>query len=152
MNTKNNKCFMQKIIFCSFLFVLLAVSQAPVFAQTTVNVMLQEWRMMSDKSRIPAGKVKFSVQNRGQETHEIVLLKTNLAYDSIPLQSSGGIDENNAGVLIDELEDISSKTGKSMTVMLKPGNYVLLCNMVEMEQGQKEEHYAMGMRVPLIVE
>lgn len=142
----------KNIITSLFLFVLLTTSQTSVFAQTTVNVMLQEWRMMSDKARVPAGKVKFSVQNRGQETHELVLLKTNMAYDTIPLQKAGGIDENNAGVLVDEIEDITSKSGKSMTVTLSPGNYVLLCNMVEMEEGQLEEHYAMGMRVPLIVE
>ena len=126
---------------------------ASAFAEaTTVNIMLQEWRMMSDKARVPAGKVKFSVQNRGQEVHELVLLKTNMAYDSIPLRKDGGIDEKNAGVLVDELEDITSKSGKSMTVTLAPGNYVLLCNMVEMEDGKLEEHYAMGMRVPLVVE
>ena len=145
MNTK-------KTIVTTFLFVLLASAQTSVFAQTTVNIMLQEWRMMSDKLRIPAGKVKFSVQNRGQETHEVVLLKTNMAYDTIPLIKAGGIDENNVGVLVNEIEDITSKTGKSMTVTLSPGNYVLLCNMVEMEEGELEEHYAMGMRVPLIVE
>ena len=142
----------KKTIIGTFLFVLLATSQTSVFAQTTVNIMLQEWRMMSDKARIPAGKVKFSVQNRGQETHELVLLKTNMAYDSIPLQRKGGIDEDNAGVLVDELEDITSRSGKSMTVTLAPGNYVLLCNMVEMEEGQMEQHYAMGMRIPLVVE
>ena len=145
MNTKN-------ATISTFLFILLTSAQTSAFAQTTVNVMLQEWRMMSDKMRVPAGKVKFSVQNRGKETHELVLLKTNMAYDTIPLQKAGGIDENNAGVLVDEIEDITSKKGKSMTVTLSPGKYVLLCNMVEMEKGQMEEHYAMGMRVPLIVE
>jgi len=142
----------KKHICSALLFTLMAMGNAAAFAQTNVNIMLQEWRMMSDKTHIPAGKVKFSVQNRGQETHELVLLKTNMAYDAIPLQSAGGIDEKNAGVLVDELEDITSKSGKSMTVTLAPGKYVLLCNMVEMEAGKREEHYAMGMRVPLIVE
>lgn len=146
MNINRNK------ITAIFLFAFLISAQTSAFAQTTVNIMLQEWRMMSDKARIPAGEVKFSIQNRGQETHEVVLLKTNLAYDAIPHHSSGGIDENKSGDLIDEIEDITSKSGKSMTVNLKPGNYVLLCNMVEMENGEKEEHYKMGMRLPLIVE
>jgi len=121
-------------------------------ADSTVNVLLQEWRMMSDKARVPSGKIKFSVQNRGRETHELVLIKTDAAYDSIPLKPTGGIDEEKVGVLIDEIENITSKHSKAMTVNLVPGNYVLLCNMVEMEPEGKEEHYAMGMRIPLVVE
>lgn len=130
---------------------LISFASFTTHAESTVHVMLQEWRILTDKQTIPSGPVRISVQNRGQETHELVLLKSDTPYDSFKLHPEGGIDEAKAGTLVDELEDITSRAKKEMRVNLKPGNYVLLCNMVEMEDGEKEQHYAMGMRAPLIV-
>lgn len=135
-----------------FLACILATLSSQTLADTVLNVMLQEWRIVTDKQTIPSGPVKIVVQNRGQETHEFVLLKTNLPYSNLPLDlKKGGISEESAGSVVDEIEDLTSKSKKQMTVNLKPGNYVLLCNMVEIEDGEKEQHYTMGMRAPIIV-
>lgn len=130
---------------------VLMLTSLTAHAQNTVHVMLQEWRIVTDKNTIPAGPTRISVQNRGQEMHEIVLLKSDAPFDKIPLHPEGGIDEDNAGHLVDELEDLAPRSKKDMMVNLKPGNYILLCNMVEMEEGEKEQHYAMGMHAPLTV-
>ncbi len=122
-------------------------------AESKINVLLQEWRIITDVSRVKAGKVTFLVQNRGHEPHELVLLKTDLKAGQLPLNhKKGGINEDGAGTVIDEIEDILPKSKKTLSVTLKPGNYVLLCNMVEMEEGEREEHYGKGMRIALRVE
>lgn len=135
----------------TLLIALLLTLSANTYAESVVNVMLQEWRIVTDTHKVPAGTVKISVQNRGQEAHEIVLLRSDIKYDSFPLHPKGGIDEHQAGVVINELEGLESRSRKEMLVNLKPGNYVLLCNMVEIEDGEKEQHYSLGMRAPLIV-
>lgn len=38
---------------------------------------------------------------------------------------------------------------KELTLDLEPGSYVLLCNIIETENGQTEGHYRMGMRTRL---
>ena len=35
---------------------------------------------------------------------------------------------------------------------LTPGRYLLICNVVELEEGEWESHYLEGMRVEFIVE
>lgn len=136
-----------------FIFLLFAIATpySAVSANSTLHVMLQEWRIIADKKVVPAGPLKISVQNRGQETHEIVLLRTDLPHNNLPMQASGGISEEKAGKLVNELEDLTPRSKKSMHVNLKPGNYVLLCNMVEIEDGEKEQHYSMGMRTAFTV-
>lgn len=133
-------------------FVLAGTVSAPVLAGGKVNVMLQEWRIVADSKTVSPGEVTITVQNRGKEKHEMVLLKTDLPFDQLTMSPDGGVDEKGGGgTIIDEMEDIDPKMIKSMTVKLEPGHYVLLCNMVEQEAGKLEEHYKMGMRVPLTV-
>lgn len=143
---------MNKLLTGAALVVVGAVS-TPVFAGGKVNVMLQEWRVVADTKKVSAGDVTFTVQNRGKEVHELVLLKTDSSYDKLTMSKEGGIDEEAAGTVIAEIEDLEPKMIKSMSAKLEPGNYVLLCNVVENEpDGTKEEHYKMGMRIPLIVQ
>ncbi len=132
--------------------VLVGSVSAPAFAGGKVNVMLQEWRVVADTKKVSPGEVIITVQNRGKEKHELVLLKTDVPYDKLPMAKDGGIDETGAGTVITEVEDIEPKMIKTMTANLEPGNYVLLCNVVEVEGGSLEEHYKMGMRVPLLVQ
>lgn len=40
---------------------------------------------------------------------------------------------------------------ESMTLTLEPGSYVLICNLVEMKDGEVETHHAMGMRTAFTV-
>ncbi|MDH5544093.1 MAG: hypothetical protein OEZ43_00785 [Gammaproteobacteria bacterium] len=130
---------------------MLASIALPLQAAENINIMLQEWRIVTDKTTVRTGKVTLAIQNRGRETHEIVLLKTDLPFDQLPLLPEGGIDEAKAGEVIDEIEDVTAFSKHELTAFLKPGKYVLLCNMVEMEDNQLEQHYAMGMRLSLVV-
>lgn len=99
---------------------------------TTINVTLTEWDLKPSASTAPAGKITFTAKNDGTAVHELVLFKTDLAIDELPLDEEGAVDERAAGIeLIDEVEDVKAGTTKTFVTDLKPGAYVLVCNLVD---------------------
>ena len=87
----------------------------------------------------PAGKVTFTVKNSGTVIHEMVILKTDTPYDQLPVVKDGVSEAASVG----EVADIPKGKTKSGTFKLKPGKYVLVCNI--------KKHYGLGMRAPLTV-
>ncbi|MDC4207083.1 MAG: hypothetical protein MPW14_25480 (plasmid) [Candidatus Manganitrophus sp.] len=75
----------------------------------------------------------------------MVILKTDLPADTLPLENEK-VDETSAGRVMGEIEPFEPTTQKNLTLDLEPGSYVLLCNIVETENGESEGHYRMGMR------
>ena len=98
-----------------------------------------------------SGEVTFNVTNKGpDDTHEFVVIKTDLAPDALPTDANGAVEEEGAGMeVIDEIEDIAVGQAPSLTVTLEPGSYVLICNIFDEEE--QEAHYSMGMRAPFTV-
>ena len=88
---------------------------------------------------VAAGRIKFTVQNTGTILHEMVILKTDLPYDQIPV-AKDVIDDSKS---IIQISNIPKGKSKSKTVKLKAGNYVLACNI--------DMHYALGMRAAFTV-
>jgi uncharacterized cupredoxin-like copper-binding protein len=94
---------------------------------------------------VPAGDVTFTVKNEGTIDHEVVVLKTDTAYDQLPVGGSepDRVDEtNNVG----ETGEPDVKPGETRSFTLNAmtaGKYVLVCNIAK--------HYAMGMRAPFTV-
>lgn len=117
----------------------------------TVNVLLSEFVVEADPGSASAGDVTFAVTNEGEETHEFVIVKTDLAEDALPTADDGSVDEEGAGVeVIDEIEDIGAGADGEVTANLEAGAYVLLCNIVE--EDDDESHYAEGMHTAFTVE
>lgn len=122
-------------------------------AATTVDVVLSEFIVEPDPTSAPAGDVTFAVTNDGEEVHEFVIVKTDLAADALPTAEDGSFDEEGEGVeVIDEIEDIEAGGDGEVTANLEAGSYVLLCNLVEEEDGEPESHYAEGMYSDFTVE
>lgn len=113
-------------------------------AQHAVNATLQSDSITLDTHHVKAGRVTFDVRNAADNglEHELVVLKTDLAHDSLPV-SKGQVLEQRLRK-IGEVEDIAHGKGKRMTLKLAPGRYVLICN--------KSGHYAAGMHTALVVE
>jgi uncharacterized cupredoxin-like copper-binding protein len=81
-----------------------------------------------------AGKVTFKVANTSTIGHELVVIRTDTKASKLPTTKNGRASE--AGSLGEvELEGGASK---NLVFTLKPGHYVLLCNV--------GHHYAEGMR------
>jgi uncharacterized cupredoxin-like copper-binding protein len=119
---------------------------------TTVDVTLQEFAVSTSESSADEGEVTFDVTNKGpNDTHEFVVIKTDLSPTELPTDDTGAVDENGAGMqVVDEIEDIPVGESPSLTVDLDAGNYVLLCNIFDEEE--QEAHYSEGMRTGFTVQ
>ena len=94
---------------------------------------------------VPAGDVTFTVKNEGTIDHEVVVLKTDTAYDALPVGKPEA-DKVDESTNIGETGDPALKPGETRSFTVKnmtAGKYVLVCNIAK--------HYAMGMRAPFTV-
>jgi uncharacterized cupredoxin-like copper-binding protein len=120
------------------LIIILSVAVASLMAcggkpagPTEVHVKLTEFKVEMDKTSIPAGQVKFVIDNAGKEKHEVVLEISGVNDE--PFEANGKTSE---------AEDIEA--GKSTTLewtIDTPGQYQLACHINE----NNEDHYANGM-------
>ena len=101
-----------------------------------------------------AGDVAFTVVNNGTIDHELLLLKTDTAYDQIPIADAGdppapvktGANKIDEATNIAETGDPNLKPGETRTFTAKglaSGSYVLVCNLAQ--------HYGLGMRVAFTI-
>jgi hypothetical protein len=120
----------------------------------TVEVTLQEFAIAANPASIGAGEITFEATNEGpDDPHELVVFRTDLAPDALPTGEDGAVDEEGEGVeLISEIEEFPVGETQSMTLGLEAGSYVLICNIVEEEDGELESHYQEGMRLAFTVE
>jgi uncharacterized cupredoxin-like copper-binding protein len=104
--------------------------------------------VVGDPDRHPAsGKVTFTVTNAGTITHEFVVLKTDTPSADIEIGKFEGeadrINEDTAGTNVGETGDMQPGATSDLTLDLKPGHYVFLCNL--------PGHYMQGMHVDVTV-
>ena len=100
-----------------------------------------EFKIELSATTAPAGSVTFQINNGGTVVHEFVVMKTDLAADKLPVDSSQGVvSEDTAGItVVDEVEDLAVGASANLTVNLPAGHYVVICNV--------PAHYAGGMHV-----
>jgi uncharacterized cupredoxin-like copper-binding protein len=104
-----------------------ATSTTTTPGPTTVNASLGEYFIKLDKSSIPKGQVRFSVSDDGKIKHEFVVLKTKRDPGKLPLK--GGEANEEIYLSPGEIPGIAPGKTKTLDVVLKPGKYVLLCNL-----------------------
>lgn len=133
-----------------------------------VNIKLGEngshFFVKTDRSKVKAGKVTFEITNVGDMYHEFVLYlnKDNVAPTKLPINADHEADLNEADIIEEApyakppIVPADKKPGAAdhrirnggwgteLTVDLKPGNYILLCNI--------ENHYATGQGTAFTVE
>jgi len=118
----------------------------------TIDVSLAEWSVTPSSTSATAGDVTFSVTNNGEEPHEFLVIRTDLAADALPTDDDGKVPEEEID-LIDEVEPFAPGTTEEITLNLDAGSYVLICNIVELVPGEEpESHYRQGMRTSFTVE
>jgi hypothetical protein len=122
-------------------------------SSSTVNVDLTEYEVTLSPATVPAGDVTFMIYNGGSETHEFVVVETDLAAADLPTSADGSFDEEGEGVeVIDEIETIPAGSSDELSLSLGAANYQLLCNRVVAEGDELESHFHEGMVAPLEVE
>jgi hypothetical protein len=73
--------------------------------------------------------------------------------ESLPVDKDGAFDEGKAatGSVIGEVEGFPAGERCEGTFDLTPGSYILLCNLVETENGKVESHFKEGMHAKFTV-
>jgi Sulfocyanin (SoxE) domain len=119
--------------------------QEPPTPGTPADVRLDDFRVLQDTAVLPAGTVSFRIHNDGPTTHELIVVRSELPPDKLPLQKDGlTVDEEGEGIkFLDEAEGLDIDDRQTMVLDLTPGHYVLYCNL--------EGHYLGGMYAALTV-
>lgn len=97
-----------------------------------VQATLTEWSITLDRNTVSAGNVEFDTANKGNQKHELVILK-GVTPGAIKL-TDDGVDEKTLPAGAEVLGEIEAfKAGKKCpgTFKLAAGDYTLLCNVVE---------------------
>jgi uncharacterized cupredoxin-like copper-binding protein len=97
-------------------------------------------------STLTAGVHTVGYTNDGTLAHEIVMFRTDLPANQLPLEANGDVNEDsplltNVADSGDELAPGGTKTFK--TAALSPGHYVAICNL--------PGHYRLGMKLNVTV-
>lgn len=92
---------------------------------------MKEWSITLSPTSGASGDVTFTIANSGAFVHELIIRKTDLAADALPLNGAGEVDETDPRLEdVGELEDIQAgSTGNTLTVTVTPGHYVVFCNL-----------------------
>ena len=108
-------------------------------AATQVTAKESEFKIELSATSASAGSVTFAIANAGTTIHEFVVVKTDLAADKLPIDTSEGeVNEDDPSLTaVDEVEDIAAGANESLSVDLPAGHYVVFCNL--------PGHYAGGM-------
>lgn len=113
---------------------LLCAFSLPATAATVVDAEL--WNkpdgsqgVTLSTDHVKPGKVEFKVKNAStDEDHELLLVKTDLAPDALPMDKDGVRVEEDELKGLKELGDIHPGKSRTTTVTLKAGKYLLFCN------------------------
>jgi uncharacterized cupredoxin-like copper-binding protein len=121
------------------------VTTAASGGPTVVNVVGGEkpdgkYYLTVTPASVKAGPTKITFKNMGTKVHEVVVLKTDTPAGALKVGANHEVSED-ASVGEDSETD-PGKT-KSTTINLKPGSYILVCNI--------ERHYQKGMYAPFTV-
>jgi uncharacterized cupredoxin-like copper-binding protein len=108
-----------------------------------VRVTERDFRITVSPTRVSAGDVRLVLRNRGQDTHELLIVRTKggrlpLRTDALTVDEEV-LDPAMAGVI----EGEPSGSVHALRLHLRPGRYELFCNMAG--------HYLGGMRAELVV-
>jgi uncharacterized cupredoxin-like copper-binding protein len=113
----------------------------PAAAAATARVTERDFHI-SAPTRLPAGKVTLAVTNRGPDAHELIVVRRTSRV--LPLRRDG-LTVNEERIASQEAGGLepSDPTTRDLTVDLKPGTYVMFCNM--------SGHYMGGMHHRFVV-
>lgn len=105
---------------------------------------IKSMMIQTDQQRVKAGPVTFMVSNDSKTlVHEMIVVS--VADPKTPLPYDGKNDRVIESKIKDlgEASDLPPGTKKTLTLTLKPGHYLLICN--------QPGHYKAGMRTNLTV-
>jgi len=144
-----------RVIFASavLLLPLATFSAVTVAATTVVNVQLEDsssdpaignMRMSLDHATVAAGRVTFRAKNQSKNLiHEVIVVKIDPKKPALPYDEKKGEVIEKQIHHLGEISDLKPGASGAITLSLKPGSYLLICN--------QPGHYKAGMVANLLV-
>ncbi len=98
---------------------------------------------ISAPKQVASGDLTLTVVNQGPDDHELIIVRATTAR--LPLRSDGltANEEKLAPIIALSMEPAAPGTKRTVHLHLRPGRYVLFCNMAG--------HFMAGMRTTLVV-
>lgn len=108
---------------------------------TLVPITLTEWSLVTDSAVAPPGSVVFDVTNAGTMEHQLMIVRTPLAANALPV-SDGAVDVARLEV-VGKIDTLARGDRDREMFPLQAGAHVLICNLTG--------HYEAGMRLGFTV-
>jgi uncharacterized cupredoxin-like copper-binding protein len=111
---------------------LAAVGTATALAHSsmstaTVKAKEVEWAITPTPKTAKHGKITFVVTNKGKLPHEFLVVRSNKAPGKLPVKGTKAVLK---GIpVVGKLATFKPGATKKLTVTLKAGKYILLCNI-----------------------
>jgi uncharacterized cupredoxin-like copper-binding protein len=122
------------------ILVAVAIASTSDAASKSSKVTLSEFKISASPKSVSAGKVTFTVKNKGDIAHEMVVIKTSTAASKLKVAGNNRVSEKGS---VGESGDLAGGKSKKLTLNLKKGHYVLICNI--------PGHYKGGMHADFTV-
>jgi hypothetical protein len=121
----------------------LAVHARAAPARSTVLHITERDFHISAPKHVASGNLTVTVVNKGPDDHELIIVRATTAR--LPLRSDGltANEEKLTPIIALSLEPAPPGSTRTAHVQLRPGRYVLFCNMAG--------HFMAGMRTTLVV-
>lgn len=133
-----------KLLVAVTVLVLAALSLSAC-GSNAISVTLANHKITPSVTSAKAGDITFNIKNGSTDLiHEVIVVKTDLAADKLPLRAdgSGRVDEAKVDVR-GAKEDIPPGKSEDLVVNLAAGRYILLCNV--------DDHYSKKMYIEFTV-
>ena len=100
-------------------------------AEPAEALTLSEFKVGAAATTLSPGTYNFTIANAGTVQHELLVFHTDLAPAAFPLDGSGNINEDGAGMnKVSDGENIDpGKTQTRSVDLTQPGTYVFVCNI-----------------------
>ena len=110
----------------------------------SVNVSESDYSIKLPTTLRP-GHYAITLTNDGVQPHELLVLRTDLPANALPVDASGDVIEDSPLLhsALDSGAGLGPHKTQSLSVTLQPGHYVAVCNL--------PTHYRLGMRVDITV-
>ena len=105
-------------------------------------VTMKDYRVELSVDTVKAGTVKIGVKNAAGMEHSFELIKTDLPFDKLPVDTGAAKAKEDG--LIKQIKTLGVGKVAVVTADLAAGTYVVICNVAG--------HYQLGMRAGLTVQ
>ncbi len=129
---------------CLLVLVVTSCAQQVEALPADVNLIVEvkEYTITLNTPTVRAGVVKIGIRNVGTMVHDFDLIKTDLAPDKLPIDTTSAKAKTDG--LVKQVINIAAGRVTTLSADLAAGHYVIICNVAG--------HYQLGMRAELTVQ